>query len=75
VAEPLDLVGVTEIAAMLGGISTQRVNQLTHQFADFPEPVARPAAGRIWRRRDIERWIAKHPERPAGRPRRRGGSK
>jgi prophage regulatory protein len=50
----VDLVGLTEIAEMLG-VSAQRVDQLARRD-DFPEPVAVLAAGRIWRRGDIERW-------------------
>lgn len=51
----LDLVGVAEIAALLG-ITRQRVNQLVAQREDFPEPVAHLSAGRIWRRDDVARW-------------------
>jgi prophage regulatory protein len=50
----VDLVGLTEIAEMLG-VSAQRVDQLARRD-DFPEPVAVLAAGRIWRLGDIERW-------------------
>lgn len=49
-----DLVGVTEIAAMLG-VTTQRVSQLVRTPA-FPEPAARLAAGLIWDRADVEQW-------------------
>jgi prophage regulatory protein len=50
----VDLVGLTEIAEMLG-VSAQRVDQLARRD-DFPEPVAVLAAGRIWRLGDIEHW-------------------
>lgn len=49
-----DLLGVTEIAEMLG-VTTQRVSQLVRTPA-FPEPVARLAAGLIWDRQDVEAW-------------------
>ena len=51
----LDLVGLHEIAEMVG-VSRQRVDQLARQVG-FPKPVAELKAGRIWRRRDIQRWI------------------
>jgi ATP-dependent Clp protease ATP-binding subunit ClpC len=59
------LVGVAEMAEMLG-VSRQRVNQLASSYADFPEPEAELAAGRIWTRDDIESWLARHPERKPG---------
>jgi predicted DNA-binding transcriptional regulator AlpA len=52
----LDLVGLTEIAQMLG-LSRQRVDQIVRADANFPEPVAVITAGRIWRRRDVECWV------------------
>lgn len=61
------LVGVAEIAAMLG-VSRQRVNQLVHS-TDFPEPEAELSAGRIWARDAVEAWATSHPPRvtaPAG---------
>jgi predicted DNA-binding transcriptional regulator AlpA len=50
----VDLVGVAEVADMLG-LSRQRVHQLAAQ-QDFPPPVASLSAGLIWRRDDIRRW-------------------
>ncbi len=50
----MDLVGLTEIAEMLG-ISPQRVDQLA-ATESFPEPVAELAAGRVWKRADVEKW-------------------
>lgn len=49
-----DLMGVTEIAELLG-VTRQRVHQL-RQLADFPKPTVTLAAGAIWLREDIERW-------------------
>lgn len=53
-ARAVDLMGLTEIAEMLG-VSRQRIDQLAHTD-DFPEPVAELAAGRIWERADVEAW-------------------
>ncbi|MDA8296879.1 MAG: DNA-binding protein [Actinomycetota bacterium] len=50
----VDLVGLTEIAAMLG-VSRARAHQLAESDG-FPVPVSEIAAGRIWRREDVERW-------------------
>ncbi len=48
------LVGLSEIAKMIG-LTRQRVDQLV-RLPDFPEPDAVLAAGRIWRREDVEAW-------------------
>ena len=61
------LVGVAEIADMLG-VSRQRVNRMIQTIADFPEPEVEVAAGRIWKRAAVERWISAHPVRKPGRP-------
>ncbi|MET8908730.1 hypothetical protein [Micromonospora sp. NPDC004551] len=58
----MDLVGAAEIRDMLGGISRQRVNVITNAKG-FPDPVAVLQMGKVWRKRDVERWIAEH--RPA----------
>lgn len=50
------------------GVSRQRVTQLAGSYTDFPAPEAELAAGRIWSRTDVERWIRDHPSRPGGRP-------
>ena len=63
------LVGPQEVAQILG-ISTQRVHQIAKSYADFPEPDAELAAGRIWKRAAIEAWLKKHPSRGPGRRRR-----
>ncbi|MEV4722473.1 hypothetical protein AB0K29_02215 [Micromonospora humida] len=52
----MDLVGVAEIRTMLGGISRQRVSIIANTKG-FPDPVAVLAMGKVWRRRDVERWI------------------
>jgi prophage regulatory protein len=61
------LVGLSEIAAMLG-VSRQRVGQLARDYDDFPAPVAELASGRIWERTSVEAWANAHPVRPPGRP-------
>jgi predicted DNA-binding transcriptional regulator AlpA len=48
------LVGVSEVAAMLG-VTKTRVTQLAKASA-FPAPIARLAAGPVWDRGDVERW-------------------
>ncbi|MFC3382540.1 helix-turn-helix transcriptional regulator [Couchioplanes azureus] len=58
----LRLVGAHEIRMMLGGISRQRVYQITSR-RDFPEPVAELAMGNVWRTEDVEAWIASRPSR------------
>lgn len=52
----LDLVGVAEIAEMLG-VSRQRVHQIARDDGAFPGPVAKLSAGNVWLRSDIERWM------------------
>jgi predicted DNA-binding transcriptional regulator AlpA len=49
-----DLVGVNEIGDLLG-VSRQRADQLS-RLEGFPEPIGTIAAGRIWRRADVEAW-------------------
>lgn len=51
----MDLVGLTEIAQILG-LSRQRVDQLLRSDEAFPQPVANLTAGRIWERADVEAW-------------------
>jgi cell division inhibitor SepF len=58
----LDIVGVAEIAGLLG-VSRQRVHEILRTTAGFPEPAAELAAGRVWQRSDVEAWIAAR-ERP-----------
>jgi prophage regulatory protein len=61
------LVGLTEIAEMLE-VTPQRVAQIVKAYGDFPAPDAELASGRVWKRRDVDRWIKAHPSRPRGRP-------
>ncbi|WP_328469087.1 DNA-binding protein [Actinoplanes sp. NBC_00393] len=55
----LRLVGAAEISVLLGGVSRQRVYQLTRR-ADFPAPVADLAQGKVWNADDVLAWIASH---------------
>jgi predicted DNA-binding transcriptional regulator AlpA len=50
------LVGATDVARMIG-VSRQRVYQLAATVA-FPRAVAQLARGAMWRRADVEGWIA-----------------
>ncbi|GGN59504.1 hypothetical protein GCM10010112_14580 [Actinoplanes lobatus] len=50
-----NLVGHQEVRVRLGGISRQRVYQLTNR-ADFPRPVAQLAQGRVWLADEVEAW-------------------
>jgi len=51
----LDLVGVAEIAEMLG-VSRQRVHAMVKTLPDFPKPEAELSAGKIWLRKPVEDW-------------------
>ena len=55
----IQLVGAHEIRVRLGGISRQRTYQITSR-ADFPQPVADLAQGKIWAAADVDAWIAAH---------------
>lgn len=66
VAAPV--VGLAEIAELLG-VSRQRAVQIVRDHADFPEPVADLASGRVWHRPSVDAWMAAHPDRKPGRPR------
>jgi predicted DNA-binding transcriptional regulator AlpA len=67
VAKRLDVVGIHEIAEMLG-VSRQRVDKLSRSDQTFPQPIAQVHAGRIWLKADIEDWV-KHTGRTFGRDR------
>lgn len=62
----VELAGASEVAALLG-VSRQQVDRLATRD-DFPAPVAVLKTGRIWRTRDIEKWIKAHPHRRPGPP-------
>lgn len=50
------LVGAAEVAA-LAGLTRQRVHQLASQ-ASFPAVAARVGKRSLWRRRDVQDWLA-----------------
>jgi prophage regulatory protein len=53
------MLGAAEIAQLLGGLSRQRVSQLT-AHKDFPEPLARLQMGSVWRYEDAARWARRN---------------
>ncbi|WP_346535719.1 hypothetical protein [Micromonospora sp. DPT] len=55
----MELVGVSEIREMLGGVSRQRASVIANQ-RNFPEPIAVLAMGKVWRKSDVEKWIKQH---------------
>ena len=56
-AKPIRLMGAHEIRVRLGGISRQRVYQITSR-ADVPAPAATLQAGKVWLAENVEKWIA-----------------
>jgi hypothetical protein len=61
-----DLIGMKELGIMLGK-GSKRGETVARSYAhhvsrdrSFPEPVAEPASGRLWRRRDVEAWLDQH---------------
>jgi len=54
--KPLRLVGAGEIRIMLGGVSKQRVYQITTRKG-FPDPVTVLIQGKVWLAEDVEKWI------------------
>lgn len=51
--------GSHEIRMRLGGMSRQRVYQITTN-RNFPEPVAELEMGKVWHRDDVEAWIKRY---------------
>lgn len=49
------LVGVTEIAAILG-VSRQRVNYLATHDPEFPKPEVELTGGRVWSSETVIAW-------------------
>jgi hypothetical protein len=60
-----EIVGVTEVAGMLG-VSKQRVSALSKRV-DFPAPLARLGSGPVWRAGDLSTFAGGW-QRKAGRP-------
>jgi predicted DNA-binding transcriptional regulator AlpA len=61
-----EVVSIDEITEMLGVVKRTAFRYANRE--DFPAPVATLAAGRIWRRADIERWANERLPLPSGRP-------
>ena len=53
------LMGAAEIGKRLGGISRERVYQIT-QRRNFPEPYQKLTMGLVWLEVDVEEWIREH---------------
>jgi prophage regulatory protein len=51
------LMGAHEIRMLLGGITRQRVYQITCR-PDFPAPAADLSQGKVWLTADVEKWVA-----------------
>ncbi|WP_233412858.1 DNA-binding protein [Nucisporomicrobium flavum] len=51
--------GAHEIRVRLGGVSRQRVYQITSRRY-FPAPAADLQQGKVWLAEDVEAWIAEH---------------
>jgi prophage regulatory protein len=62
--KPTELVGAHEVGVLFGGVSRQRVYQLTCR-PDFPAPVARLANGKLWDRKAVKAWMRSHRPGPA----------
>jgi hypothetical protein len=61
------LVGIAEVAGALR-VSKQRASELSRQ-SSFPRPLAVLAAGPVWERHTIARFLERWPRRRTGRPR------
>lgn len=62
---PDDLLGLVEIAELLD--VSQSTAKLYARRPGFPEPT-QLARGRVWRRRDVDRWASKTLPLRTGRP-------
>lgn len=58
----MEFMGAHEVRVRLGGVSRQRVYQLTGR-GDFPAPVVELVQGKVWLAGDVEVWIAEHRTR------------
>lgn len=63
---PDDLLGFSEVMEILGVSRTSAARYTNRE--DFPQPAEVLARGRVWRRRDVERWAKKNLPLPPGRP-------
>lgn len=61
------MVGVSEVAGILG-VTRQRALEVSRR-PDFPKPIAELAAGPVWNRHAVARFLERWPRRRTGRPR------
>lgn len=52
----MDLVGISEIAA-LAGVSRQAVSNWRSRSKNFPAPIAELSSGPVWHKEEIEEWL------------------
>jgi predicted DNA-binding transcriptional regulator AlpA len=64
--DPPPVMQLAELAEYFG--VSKRAAWKRSRRADFPEPYADLSAGKVWKRSQIDRWMAKHLPLPAGRP-------
>lgn len=62
------LMGLQEVAAHFG-VSRQLAYKWVTKRADFPEPLAELAQGKVWDRADIVAWGRKHGRKAGEGPR------
>ncbi len=62
-----ELIGVAELAGLLD-VTKQRVSYLAKGTAGFPKPFATLAAGPVWLRPTVTRFVETWERRPRGRP-------
>jgi prophage regulatory protein len=70
-----NLAGIAELCDLFG--VSKRTARKYADRPDFPQPVAALAAGRVWKRRDVEAWGRSHLSAdgrlPTGRPKKSAG--
>jgi predicted DNA-binding transcriptional regulator AlpA len=62
-----ELASIAEVAEILG--VTRRTAHRYVDRDDFPKPIGRLAAGRVWMRAEVETWAKATLPLPEGRPR------
>lgn len=56
----VDLIGVTQVAELLG-MTRAGAHKLVGRETSFPSPVSVVGNRKLWRREDVEAWIATRP--------------
>ena len=66
-----DLIDTQTVADLIGLAHRNTVSEYQGRYEDMPRPVIDLGGGRskLWLRRDVERWAARHRERAGGRGR------